>query len=417
MLKRLPVELKPDNRRVICFPYYHSLENEKRKTIERIYKSIISLDKVLIQETLDTVVDEFSNRHRGFSKTLNSTFKHIKKYLPANADNLPDNQKELLASYFLKEYSVESAALFNPSMCIHPQQDNKEKLKILMSLRATGEQHISSIEFVEGYISKNNQLELNARGTNCRLPELKAVDVKESVLEFEKDVLFSEQVIFPLTDDESNGIEDVRFVRFKDEQEQLTYYGTFTAFDGKNIKSKLIRTDDFKRYTIRSMKGQAIADKGMALFPRKIAGKYAMISRQDGDNIRIMYSDDILTWESSQILQTPEFPWQFAKLGNCGSPIELEEGWLLLVHGVGPVRKYVMGAYLLDKNNPQKILKRTRQPILQATGAEREGYVPNVVYSCGGICHNDTLFLPFAISDLASGVVSVAVKDLLNKME
>ena len=220
-----------------------------------------------------------------------------------------------------------------------------------------------------------------------------------------------------MTTDESNGIEDVRFVKFTDDQGKQSYYGTFTAYDGRNIKSKLICTEDFKRYTVRSLKGLGIKDKGMALFPRKIDNKYVMISRQDGENIRIMYSEDILTWQSSQIIQMPELPWQLAKLGNCGSPIEINDGWLLLVHGVGPVRKYVIGAYLLDKKDPTKILKRTKKPMLQAQDDEREGYVPNVVYSCGGICHNDTVFIPFALSDYASSVVSIAVNDILNMME
>jgi len=393
------------------------VEKNKSNTINRIYNNVKSLDKVLIQEIYDKVVAEFSGRHKDFFKILHNTFTHIKKYLPEKVDNLSDIQKNLLASYFLKEYSVEAAALFNPSMVIHPQQDSKEKLKILMSLRATGEQHISSIEFVEGYINKNNEMELAERGLICRLPELSAVDIEKSVMQFDDDVTLSEQVIFPLTADESNGIEDVRFVWFEDDDGKRSFYGTFTAFNGTQIKSKLICTTDFKKYTIRSMKGQAIEDKGMALFPRKIDNKYAMISRQDGENMRIMFSEDILTWDSSKIIQEPELPWQFAKLGNCGSPIELDEGWLLLVHGVGPLRKYVMGAYLLDKDDPVKILKRTIQPILQAVGDEREGYVPNVVYSCGGICHNNTIFIPFAISDLASSVVSVHVNDILDMME
>jgi len=417
LLKRLSVELKPDNRRVICFPYYHTVEEEIQKSVVRIYNSTRSLGKVLIHDTHKEMMDEFSFRHKNYGRILENTFRHIEKYIPGQPTDLEKNYRELLASYFLKEYSVEAAALFNPSMVIHPRQDKSDKLKILMSLRAAGEQHISSIEFAEGYINKNNQMELLERGIGCIMPEAGSVNIEKSVLEFAEDIPLNQQVIFPLTPDESNGIEDVRFVRFKDDDETISYYGTFTAYNGREIKSKLISTTDFRNYTIRSMKGKAIRDKGMALFPRKIANKYVMISRQDGDNIRLMYSGDILTWESSKIIQTPEFAWQFAKIGNCGSPIELDEGWLLLVHGVGPVRKYVMGAYLLDKNDPAIILKRTKKPMLQATGGEREGYVPNVVYSCGGICHNSNLFLPFAISDFASGVVTVPVKDLLKMME
>lgn len=417
MFKRLPIDLKPNNRRVICFPYYSQDEKEKRQTIERIYNNIIALDKELVQETYDAVIDEFSGRHKTFFKILNDTFIHIKKYLPENASDLPDIKKELLASFFLKEYSVEAAALFNPSMVIHPIQDSEDKIKILISLRATGEQHISSIEFAEGYICKNNEIELMERSTQCRLPQINTIDIEKSVLDFNDDVTIAEQVIFPLTPDESNGIEDVRFVRFEEENGEITYYGTFTAFDGKNIKSKLICTPDFKKYIIRSLSGSAIKDKGMALFPKKISGQYAMISRQDGENIRIMFSDDLIHWDKSEVLQVPVYPWQFAKIGNCGSPIETDKGWLLLTHGVGAIRKYTMGALLLDKQNPRKVLAQTKVPILSAKDKEREGYVPNVVYSCGGIQIGKKLFIPFAVSDISSSVVSVEVEELISMME
>lgn len=412
MLKRLPIELKPDMRRVVCLPF----NTENKQCTERICNDILTLDSETIDSTFDALMNEFSFRHKGFTEILKGAFSRIKKHIPHDL-SLSIKQQLLIASYFVKEYSLEGAALFNPSIVVHPQQDRNDELKILISLRATGEGHISSIEFIEGYIDSNNNMTLSERKPGCRLPKLKSADIEKSVMQFDDDVLLNEQVIYPLTADESNGIEDVRFVQFADENGKKSYYGTFTAFDCINIKSKLICTDDFKKYTIRSLKGQAVNDKGMALFPRKINNRYAMISRQDGENIRIMFSDDLLTWESSQILQAPEFPWQFGKLGNCGSPIELDEGWLLLAHGVGPLRKYVMGAYLLDKTDPTKVLKRTRQPMLQAKGKEREGYVPNVVYSCGGICHNDTVFIPFALSDFVSSVVSVPVNDLLGMMD
>lgn len=400
-------------RRVVCLPF--NTENEQ--TVKKTYQNILAQDQDTLNKTYSEILAEFSHRHKYFLTMLKDSYLTIEKYLPEESKNMNNIQKNVLSSYFLKEYSIECAALFNPSMVIHPQQDSKDKLKILMSLRATGEGHISSIEFIEGYIDKTGNLILTERKPGCRLAKLTMVDIEKSIIQFDEDVLFNEQVIFPLTKDESNGIEDVRFVRFEGDNGEISFYGTFTAYDGKNIKSKLVCTTDFKKFTIRSMKGRAIKDKGMALFPRKINNKFAMISRQDGNNIRIMFSDDILTWEDSQIIQEPEFLWQFGKLGNCGSPIELNEGWLLLVHGVGPIRKYVMGAYLLDKENPSKILKRTKMPMLQAEGNEREGYVPNVVYSCGGIYHNDTIFIPFAISDFASGAVSVPVKDLLKMMD
>jgi len=412
LLKRLPVELKPDMRRVVCM----SFNTHNSKTVQRIYKNVISLSPDITQGTYNNFMYEFSSRHRNFLTVLQETFQKISQFLPAG-HHLSDVQKALIASYFLKEYSVEAAALFNPSLVVHPKQDDDNNLKVLMSLRACGEGHISSIEFVEGYLNPNGNLDFIERGISCGLANSKTVDVEKSVIEFDAEIPLNEQVLFPLTPDESNGMEDVRFVRFEENSEHCIYYGTFTAYDGSHIKSKLICTTDFREYTIRSMSGAAVNDKGMALFPRKINDKYAMISRQDGNNLRIMYSDDLLRWEKSKILQTPEFPWQFGKLGNCGSPIEVDEGWILLIHGVGPVRKYVMGAYLLAKDDPGTIIARTKNFILSATGIEREGYVPNVVYSCGGISNNGTLYIPFAISDISSGMVTVSVRELIDSME
>jgi predicted GH43/DUF377 family glycosyl hydrolase len=416
LLKRLEVKLVPDKRRVVCLPLPFSSNKEKIQRVKRIYENIIRLDEKSTQKTYNDFMGDFSYRHKSFLRILKDILSQIKQYLPVNYQ-LTEIQQLVLASYFVMEYSIEAAALFNPSLIMHPVQDNKDKLKILISLRAIGEGHISSIEFVEGYIDQNGDVGIIDRELSCSLPKLCAVDIEKSVLEFNDYVSLNEQVIFPLSPDESHGIEDVRFVKFYDGNNEESYYGTFTAYDGKNIKSKLICTTDFKKYTICSMKGSAIGDKGMALFPKKINGNYSMISRQDGENIRIMFSDDLICWENSEIIQTPEFPWQYGKLGNCGSPIELDEGWLLLIHGVGPIRKYVMGAYLLDKNNPTVVLKRTKEPILVANGIEREGYVPNVVYSCGGICHKDRIYIPFGISDLSSGMVSVTVADLLNSMQ
>ena len=416
MLKRLPIELKPDMRRVICFTYNinnkKSVNAKNKKSVKRICNSVARLNSQVLQETFDTLLKEFSSRHKNFLKILEDAYKKIEKNVPEKFQ-FDKTQRLLIGSYFVMEYALECAALFNPSMVVHPRQDRKDGLKILMSLRAAGEGHISSLEFIEGYVDKNGNLELLERSSRCQLPEVLEKEIERSVVKFEDDIPFSEQVIFPLTEDESNGIEDVRLVLFTDGDGSKKYLGTFTAYDGINIKSKLITTTDFKKYSICSMNGKAIKDKGMALFPRKINGKYAMISRQDGENLRLMYSDDILRY----IIQTPEFPWQLSKIGNCGSPIELEEGWLLLIHGVGPLRKYVIGAYLLDLDNPSKILKRTFQPMLEAKDHEREGYVPNVVYSCGGICQYGRIFIPFAMSDYATGIATVEVNELLNMME
>jgi predicted GH43/DUF377 family glycosyl hydrolase len=413
VLKRLPIDLKPDMSRVVCLPY--NTENEK--SVHKIYSNVLSLNENELQKTYDDFMEDFSFRHKFFMDILENAYQLIEKRIPASAQPMSDVQKKVLASYFLKEFSIETAALFNPSIVVHPVQDNPKKTKILMSLRATGEGHISSIEFVEGYIGADGSMELVGRKKSCSLPCLDTVSVGKSEIQFDESLSYDEQVIFPLTPDESNGIEDVRFVQFADDYGQAFYYGTFTAYDGVNIKSKLIQTEDFKKFSIDSMNGAAIDDKGMALFPKKINGQYAMISRQGGEDIRIMFSDDICSWESSELLLRPQFPWQFGKLGNCGSPIETDNGWLVLTHGVGPIRKYMIGAILLDKNDPRKVIGQTKEAILSAKNEEREGYVPNVVYSCGGLLVNKQLFIPFAVSDISSSVVSVDVDVLINSMK
>jgi predicted GH43/DUF377 family glycosyl hydrolase len=286
-------------------------------------------------------------------------------------------------------------------------------------LRATGEGHISSIEFMSGEVDSNGQLKLDEVSRFATNPVIVNADnerIGTIEIKFDKQTDISERVISPVSADESNGIEDVRFVRFED-TEQGTYYGTFTAYDGRKIKSKLLETKDFINFKIHTMRGAAIIDKGMALFPKKINDQYAMISRQDGDNIRIMFSQDIFHWENSKILKEPQMSWEFVKIGNIGSPIETEYGWLLLTHGVGAMRKYVISACLLDKTDPTKIIGQLNEPLISPNENEREGYVPNVVYSCGGIINNDLLILPYAMSDSVSGFGTVKVDELIRKMQ
>jgi predicted GH43/DUF377 family glycosyl hydrolase len=239
-------------------------------------------------------------------------------------------------------------------------------------------------------------------------------DHVELVFNPEEDL--SERVIFPITESQSNGIEDARFVEFSD-GERTTYYATFTAYSGRAIRSELIETRDFMSFRLRPLSGAASQNKGMALFPRKIGGRYAMIARQDNENLYLIYSDDLYRWDHGQAILKPEFPWEFVQIGNCGSPIELDEGWLLLTHGVGPVRKYSIGAALLDKNDPSKVLARSREPLLRPEPSEREGYVPNVVYTCGAMRHNDQIILPYAVSDTYSNFATIKISALMQTME
>jgi predicted GH43/DUF377 family glycosyl hydrolase len=235
-------------------------------------------------------------------------------------------------------------------------------------------------------------------------------------LRFREDRRISEKVIFPVSENESRGIEDARFVRFDNGDDRPIYYATYTAYNGFNILPMLLETRDFNSFKIRTLNGKAVQNKGMALFPRKINGKYMMISRQDGESMFIMSSDNIHFWHEADLLQKPEYPWEFIQIGNCGSPLETEAGWILLTHGVGPMRKYCIGACLLDLEDPTKVIGRLTEPLLSPTEEEREGYVPNVLYTCGAMIHNEELIIPYSMSDTSSGIAVVPVKDLVSSM-
>jgi predicted GH43/DUF377 family glycosyl hydrolase len=331
-------------------------------------------------------------------------------------------QRQLIGAYFLNEYSFEASALFNPSIVPHPDQSDAPKggLRFILSLRAIGEGHVSSLTFRAGTVAADGGLTVDPTARLASSPRISRriskPDGDHVELTFNPEEELSERVIFPVTDSQSNGIEDARFVQFSDENRK-TYYATYTAYSGRAIRSELIETSDFMSFRLTPLKGAAAQNKGMALFPRKIDGKYAMIARQDNENLYLIRSDDLYTWEGGQAILKPEFPWEFVQIGNCGSPIELDEGWLLLTHGVGPVRKYSIGAALLDKNDPSKVLARSREPLLRPEPSEREGYVPNVVYTCGAMRHNDQIILPYAVSDTFSNFATIKISALMQAMK
>jgi predicted GH43/DUF377 family glycosyl hydrolase len=330
-------------------------------------------------------------------------------------------QRQLIGAYFLNEYSFEASALFNPSIVPHPDQSGAPKggLRFILSLRAVGEGHVSSLTFRAGTITAEGSLSVDPTARLASSPQVRfraggpAGDDVEVIFKPDQDI--SERVIFPVTESQSNGIEDARFVQFSDGARHA-YYATFTAYTGRAIRSELIETSDFVSFRMSPLKGSAARNKGMALFPHKIGGKYAMIARQDNENLYLIYSNDLYTWDGGQAILKPEFPWEFVQIGNCGSPIELDEGWLLLTHGVGPVRKYSIGAALLDKSDPSKVLARSREPLLRPEPPEREGYVPNVVYTCGAMRHNDQIILPYAISDTFSNFATIKISTLMQAM-
>jgi predicted GH43/DUF377 family glycosyl hydrolase len=332
---------------------------------------------------------------------------------------LNKTQRRLIGAYFLNEYSFEASALFNPSIVLHPDQTDAPAngCRFILSLRAVGEGHISSLTFRSGTIAADGSVSVDPTARLAAVPKIRsrtAMSIGDDVeVIFQPHEELSERVIFPVTDAQSNGIEDARFVEFNDDG-QKTFYATYTAYSGRAIRSELLATKDFQSFRMTPLNGSAARNKGMALFPRKIDGRYAMVSRQDNENLYLMYSDDLYSWEGGRILLQPEYPWEFVQIGNCGSPIELDNCWLLLIHGVGPIRKYSIGAVLLDKKDPSKVLARSREPLVRPEPTEREGYVPNVVYTCGAMRHRDQIILPYAVSDTFSNFATISIAALMD---
>lgn len=422
MLQRLPIHFRPNPRKIIM--QYFLLLDEDR--IKRIIDRILSLTEEEAVQGLARVYTEYSSRHKNFEKLLLDHFNLVKKQIDPDK-SVTETKKLLIGAYFSKEYSIQAAALFNPSIVPHPEQVVKEAgdTRVIFSFRATGESHISSIVFREGIIKAKGGIEIIDDSLYSTLPFSKTLlesDPDESDfelgesnydIEFSRDDALSERTIFPSGPRERNGIEDVRFVKFSEEGKEDVYYGTYTAYDGRRILSQLIETKDFIHFRVRVLHGKAIRDKGMALFPQKINGEYVMISRIDGENLYIMRSKDIYHWDSADLLRVPQFSWEFVQIGNCGSPIKTDQGWLLMTHAVGPFRGYVISAVLLDINDPAKVIAVLPEPLIQPEAEEKEGYVPNVVYSCGAMLHHQVLYIPYAISDSASGIATINIDDLL----
>ncbi|MEJ5352553.1 MAG: glycoside hydrolase family 130 protein [Melioribacteraceae bacterium] len=406
------VILKPNINRVILRPFEPFNKERIKKIINRIY----DLSELEVEQEFERVKKLYSYRHKDIEKFFIRRYNEVKKYGPQNT-NISEIKKLLIGSYFSNEYSLESAALFNPSMVWHPDQSGlpSNKKRFIISLRATGEGHVSSIVFRSGVIDSDNNIELDPPSDFAEMPEINLIsdDIYEARFE---PIDISERTLFPQLDLEMNGMEDARFVLFTEDNGEKIYYATYCAYDGHNISMQLLKTQDFLNFTIASLKGSEVKNKGMALFPRKINGKYVMLSRQDNENNFIMFSDNLYEWNSKQLLMEPKYSWEFFQIGNCGSPIETDKGWLCLSHGVGPARRYSMGAFLLDKDDPAKLIGRLKTPLLEAKEHERNGYVPNVVYSCGGVINENYLVFPYAMSDYASSFAFVDLNELLDKL-
>lgn len=435
MIQRLTPKLFPDPKRVLL-QFFELNPARTKKVIQRVS----SLDEKEVINILNKVFNDFSKRHKNFEEIILSNFKKVEKYIQSPY-LMSRDRKMLIGSYFSKEYSISAAALFNPSMVPHPDQSKIEKdsLRFVMSLRATGEGHISSIEFREGIIDKNSEVHLQKKSryiTQSKIIKLKQDEIlieklkytanskseikdlldSNYICNFSDDVQLSERVLFPYSKSESVGMEDARFVRFNDKND-FTYFGTYTAYNGRKFRTQIIETKDFRNFKIGTLHGNAISDKGMALFPRKINNKYVITSRQDSENIFIMLSDNIYYWNDAKIIKSLDQPWEYIQVGNCGSPIETNKGWILITHAVGPMRKYVISAVLLDLENPSKVIGSLTDPLIEPNEEEREGYTPNVVYSCGSLVHRNNLIIPYAFSDSACGFASIKIPELLKKFK
>ena len=472
----------PDSSRII--PRF--LYTTESRSIE-IIKSVLAMPESEVLNTLNPLLRDFSTRHRNITRIFKKhvdKLAHIFELLKINADDLSLSRKALLGSCFTMEYSIESAAFYNPSVVEDPDQSElrPDEKRVILSFRATGEGYISSLVFRSGILDRNNDLTLepvgkmlaeadviaqsvyNKKSFQEKLVEMQDPEIAISpafildrlgdsftydeliqclqetkdtesshtkslisqimwlasthyAIDFSIDSAISERVIFPISSTEKNGIEDARFVKFTDDDGKVTYYATLTANDGATIMSKLIMTTDFYHFRILPMHGEIVHNKGMALFPRKINGKYAMLCRIDGVNNFIAYSDKINIWREATCIQMPKYPWELLQIGNAGSPIETEDGWLVITQAVGPMKKCVLSAALFDLDNPEKETGRLNVPLIIPNDSEREGAVPNAIFSCGSVIHGEDLIIPYAMSDHSSTFATVNLKSLLYELK
>lgn len=433
-LERTGPTLGPDPTRVLLRPFFPT----NRQLALNILERIATLSPAQVTSELSQILASFGHRHEHLTERFRIRFDEVQKFVSSQWEFSPEGEA-LVGAYFSSEYALEAAALFNPSMVPHPDQTNLDPgcLRFILSLRATGEGHLSSVVFRSGIVNAHHDIGLDPPTTPMRdpLPEADAVYRKSGDVTYHRrhgdeeegeyhwdDVAFDPhsdlagRVLFPMGARRSRGIEDARFVLFQEPGEPPVYYATYTAFDGRQALPQLLETKDFLRFRFWNLEGAGVLNKGMALFPRKVDGQFMMLSRQDDENVLWMKSATLVHWEDPQVLLRPREPWEFTKMGNCGSPLETDAGWLVLTHGVGALRRYCLGAALLDREDPTKVLARLKQPLLFPLESEREGYVPNVVYSCGALIHGPSLIVPYARSDTSSGFFRVNLAELLAAM-
>ncbi len=390
----------------------------------RLVDDIAALSEEQASAEYQRVLVDFDERHWQTEQVFETRYREVEAQLGIDPERFSPSRKRLIGAYFCHEYTYAAAALMNPSIVPHPDQSGMQggAVRFIMSLRAVGEGHISSIAFREGIAKPDGSFKLwpqSAFATSVELDNLdeSCVECAVAVHRHEESSL-SNTVIFPITEQQRGGLEDLRLVRFCHDDGSYEWIGTYTAYSGSSIRSELLRTFDFRHFVLEPVLGTAGRNKGMALFPRKIGGQYMMIGRQDGKNLFLLRSHDLGCWgDDGVLLMEPKYPWEFIQIGNCGSPILTDAGWLLITHGVGAMRKYALGAALLDLEDPARVIGRTREPILTAIDADRWGYVPNVVYTCGVLPVGERLLIPYGISDSAVGFATTSVSELLALME
>ncbi len=414
LVERLPVLLRPDPSRVLLRPMDLSPAGRAGDLVNRV----LELSQRQAGEVLQHVRHQFAHRHPDPEAFWWQRFRELqeKGLVPGSPSPV---QQLLIGAYFSMEYSVEAAALFNPSL-VFLDETGDGSIRFVLSLRAVGEGHLSSLVFREGVLDARGSLQVHPPVPWYQGPRIYPIAPDSASVnyraEFDPETPLSGRVLFPVVPQEQNGIEDARFVRFQEEDGSVWFYATYVAYDGRHLAQHLLQTRDFCRFQVQALQGPGVQNKGMALFPRKIDGQYVMLSRPDNERLFVLTSPDLHYWEPGRLVLEPQEAWELVQLGNCGSPLETEAGWLVITHGVGPVRRYCLGAVLLDVREPHRVLARLPQPLLAPDESEREGYVPNVVYSCGGQMAGEWLYLPYAMSDSATSFLRIHVPALLEAM-
>lgn len=480
---RSALRLVADPTRLITKPYLPADQGPvvgPHTRLELVIRRVLSLTPEQVRVTGEQLRTRFEGRHPDLDAVVGRGFSAVADFVP-DVGNVSAEVRWLIGAYFTHEYSIEGAVLTNPSIVVGPDQSGvpSDSVRVVVSLRAVGEGHVSSIEFRSGLVGPGGEISLDPAGTpvtgdrrsplfdkewfTAKLDEMGAIDgLVTEVLErldasfslgrleevlagmipedgswiaamqvvqmmhwlasssyelaFPAESELSQRVLFPNGPIESRGMEDARMVRFSRRDGTFRYYATYTAFDGFSILPQLIETSDFKTFRIATLNGLAAKNKGIAIFPRLVGGRYAALARSDGESNYFMLSDDIRFWRTATRIQIPARPWELMQIGNAGAPIETEAGWLVVTHGVGPMRQYALGAILLDLDDPTRVIGHLREPLLEPLPEERDGYVPNVVYSCGSIIHRDRLVIAYGASDTSSSFASLEVDALLTEL-